>query len=45
MRHKNIDMLADCHSILNRWKNYICQLLNVRNASDIRQIQNIQPNR
>jgi hypothetical protein len=23
------DLLADFHNILNRWKNYFCQLLNV----------------
>jgi hypothetical protein len=33
------DLLADSHSILNRWKNYFSQLLNVRNISDIRQIE------
>jgi hypothetical protein len=30
---------ADSHSILNRWKNYFSQLLNVHNVSDIRQIE------
>jgi hypothetical protein len=39
MTDENIDMLADCHGILNRWKNCISQLLNVSNISDIRQIQ------
>jgi hypothetical protein len=28
----------DCHSILNRWKNYFSQLLNVHRVSDVRQI-------
>jgi hypothetical protein len=26
-----------CHSILNRWENYFSQLLNMHNASDVRQ--------
>jgi hypothetical protein len=29
--------LADSHSILNRWKNYFCQLLNVHGVNDVRQ--------
>jgi hypothetical protein len=33
------DLLADSHNILNRWKNYISQLLNVDNVSDVRQIE------
>jgi hypothetical protein len=32
------DLLADSHNILNRWKNYFSQLLNVHNVSDVRQI-------
>jgi tRNA(Ile)-lysidine synthase TilS/MesJ len=32
-------LLADFHSILNRWKNYFSQLLNVHNVSDVRQIE------
>jgi hypothetical protein len=31
--------LADTHSILNMWKNYLSQLLNVHNASDVRQTE------
>jgi hypothetical protein len=31
------DDLADSHSILNRWKNYFCQLLNVHVVNDVRQ--------
>jgi hypothetical protein len=27
------------HNILNRWKNYFSQLLNVLNVSDVRQIE------
>jgi hypothetical protein len=29
------DMLADSYNILNRWKNYLSQLLNVYNVSDV----------
>jgi hypothetical protein len=36
---KNDDLLADSHNILNRWKNYFSQLLNVHNVSDVRQIE------
>jgi hypothetical protein len=35
----NGDLLADFHDILNRWKNYFSQLLNVHNVSDVRQIE------
>jgi hypothetical protein len=28
-KDENGDLLADSHNILNRWKNYFCQLLNV----------------
>jgi hypothetical protein len=31
------DLVADPHNILNRWKNYFCQLLNVHGASGVRQ--------
>jgi hypothetical protein len=39
VKDENGDPLADSHNILNRWKNYFSQLLNVHNASDIRQIE------
>jgi hypothetical protein len=29
VKDENGDLLADSHSILNRWKNYFSQLLNV----------------
>jgi hypothetical protein len=39
-KYENGDLLADSHSVLNRWKNYLSQLLNVHNnVSDVRQIQ------
>jgi hypothetical protein len=33
------DLLADSHNILNRWKNYFSQSLNVHKFSDVRQIE------
>jgi hypothetical protein len=36
---QNVDLLADSHNILNRWKNYFSQLLDVHNISDVRQIE------
>jgi hypothetical protein len=35
------DLLADYHSILNRWKNYFCQLLalNVHGVKNVRQTE------
>jgi hypothetical protein len=32
-------LLADPHKILNRWKNYFCQLLNVHWAGSVRQTE------
>jgi hypothetical protein len=34
-----LDLLADSHNILNKWKNYFSQLLNVHRVSDVRQIE------
>jgi hypothetical protein len=39
MKDENGDLLADSNNILNRWKNYFSQLLNVYNVSDVRQIE------
>jgi hypothetical protein len=39
MKDENVDLLADSHNILNRWKNYFSQLLNVHSVSYIRQIK------
>jgi hypothetical protein len=36
---ENGDLLADSHNILNRWKSYFSELLNVHNTSDVRQIE------
>jgi hypothetical protein len=37
VKDENGDLLADYHNILNRWKKYFSQLLNVNNVSDVRQ--------
>jgi hypothetical protein len=39
MKDENGDLLADSHNILNRWKNYFSQLLNVHTVSDVRQLE------
>jgi hypothetical protein len=39
VKDENSDLLADSHNILNRWKSYFSQLLNVHNVSDVRQIE------
>jgi hypothetical protein len=39
VKDENGNLLVDSHSILNRWKNYFFQLLNVHNVSDVRQIE------
>jgi hypothetical protein len=39
MKDENGDLLADSRDILNRWKNYFSQLLNVPRVSDVRQIE------
>jgi hypothetical protein len=33
------DLIADPHKILNRWKNYFCQLFNVHGAGGVRQTE------
>jgi hypothetical protein len=39
VKDENGDLLADPHNILNRWKNYFSQLLNVHRVSGVRQIE------
>jgi hypothetical protein len=39
VKDENGNLLADSHNILNRWKNYFSQLLNVHNVSVVRQIE------
>jgi hypothetical protein len=38
LKDENGDLLADSH-ILNEWKNYLSQILNVHRVNDIRQIE------
>jgi hypothetical protein len=38
-KNESSDLLADPHKILNRWKNYFCQLLNVHGAGGVRQTE------
>jgi hypothetical protein len=37
VKEENGDLLADSHSILNKWKNYFRQLLNEHGINDVRQ--------
>jgi hypothetical protein len=39
VKEENGDLLADTHSILNRWKNHFCQLLNVHGVNEVRQTE------
>jgi hypothetical protein len=39
MKSENGHLLADSHSIWNRWKNYVFQLLKVCRISDIMQTE------
>jgi hypothetical protein len=39
VKDENGDLLADSHNILNGWKNYVSQLLDEHNVSDVRQIE------
>jgi hypothetical protein len=39
VKDENGDLLMYSQNILNRWKNYFSQLLNVHNVSDVRQIE------
>jgi hypothetical protein len=39
VKDENGDLCVDSHNILNRWKNYFSQLLNVHNVSVVRQIE------
>jgi hypothetical protein len=45
IKDENGNLIADLHSVLNRWKNFFNQLLNVRGVRDVRQkdIQTIEP--
>jgi hypothetical protein len=39
VKDETSDLLADSQKVLNRWKNYFSQLLNVHRVNDVRQIE------
>jgi len=39
VKGEKVDLVADCHSILARWRHYICQILNVHGVTDVRQTE------
>jgi hypothetical protein len=39
VKDKRGNLLMDPHKILNRWKNYFCQLLNIHGAGGVRQTE------
>jgi hypothetical protein len=39
MEDENGDPIANFHNILNRWKNYVSQILNAHGVSDVRKIE------
>jgi hypothetical protein len=39
VKDESCDLLADSHNILNRWKNYFSQLLDVHRVSEVRQVE------
>ena len=39
IKNQNEELLADSNSILNRWKGYFSQLLNVHKDNDVREIE------
>jgi hypothetical protein len=39
MKDENGDLIADSDNILNRWRNYFCQLVNVNRVSDVKQME------
>jgi hypothetical protein len=42
VKDENGDLLADSHNILNRWKNYFSQLLNVLNVPLVHDPNNLE---
>jgi hypothetical protein len=39
VKDEKCDLVADSHSIMARWKNYLSQILNVHGVSDVRQAE------
>jgi hypothetical protein len=42
LKDERDDLLADPHEILNKWKNYLCQLLNVHGMGGVGRLKCIQ---
>ena len=39
VKDENRDLVADCYSIVARWRNHFSQLLNVYRVNDVRQTE------
>jgi hypothetical protein len=39
VKNEKGDLVADCHSILTRWRNYYSKLLNVHGYNDVKKIE------
>ena len=39
MKDDKVDVIADSHSIVARWTNYLSQILNVQGVKDVRQTE------
>jgi hypothetical protein len=39
VKDENGDLLADSHSILNKWKKYFSQVVNVHRVNDVGKIE------
>ena len=39
MKDDKCDLVADCNTILARWRNFFSQLLNVHGVNDVRQTE------
>jgi hypothetical protein len=39
VKYENGDVLADSQKVLNRWKNYFSQLLNLHSVGDVKQME------
>ena len=39
VKDEKVDLVADSHSIMARWRNYFSQILNVHGVSDVRQAE------
>ena len=39
VKDEKVDLVADCHSIVARWRNYFSQLFNVHGVKDVGQAE------